>query len=307
MKRTISICLLAALACALLAGCGAQDAATNAGGEAQVTRIRFSDSMELSAIEALAGKSVEIVGYMATISPVSGKFLYLLNLPYQSCPFCVPNSTQLANTIAVYAKEGSTFGYTDQAVLVKGRMEVGDYVDEYGYIYNYRIVDATYEVFDLAGVSSDYALWYSIAEDGIVAEINGMFDYLFFVCQWTEYQSDYEDEAGNRVVYYLYPGDAENYLADTGPYGYASYCAEDYFPGLIARARAIGGEQLADLEEILVQARTLSEYARAELAGGKYAYDQEADKYTLTQSAYMADEFSQIYQLFAQWLGKWAL
>ena len=43
-------------------------------------------------------------------------------------------------------------------------------MDEYGYVYNYRIVDASYETVDLATVSENYALWQTIASDGIVRE-----------------------------------------------------------------------------------------------------------------------------------------
>ena len=151
MKKILAISLAAALL--LLAGCSGA-----APGEEGATALKFTDAVSLETLTALDDKTVSIVGYMATLSPLSGKFLYLMNMPYQSCPFCAPNTAQLANTMAVYAPEGQTFGYTDQAIRVTGTLRIEDYTDEYGYVYNYRIADASYEIVDLAALSEDYAL-----------------------------------------------------------------------------------------------------------------------------------------------------
>jgi hypothetical protein len=110
--------------------------------------LSFSQAQSITEMEKLDGKTVTIIGYMSTLSPVSGKFMYLMNLPYQSCPFCVPNTTQLSNTMAVYAK--SEFKFTDRAIVVTGTLEFGDFTDEFGYQYSYRIKDATYAVLDTA-------------------------------------------------------------------------------------------------------------------------------------------------------------
>lgn len=297
-KRLLALFLAAALA-AVLTGCSGK---SDAG---EPTKLSFLAAVDISTIESLNGKPVSIIGYMATVSPVSGKFMYLVNLPYQSCPFCVPNSTQLANTMAVYAPEGKTFTYTEQAIQVTGTMEVGDYTDEYGYVYNYRIVDASYEIVDLSTVSEQYALWMSIASDGVVGDLTKMFDYLYFVCQWTEYTSTMTGDDGSTITYYLYPGDAQNYLNDDGPYGFASYRASDYFDNLIARVNAISSTELTDLVQIIQDAHTLEKYAVSELEAGNYAYDEFADKYTLNDSQNLADQFNALYLRYSQWLGKW--
>ncbi len=291
--------LLAAILAVSLAGCSGK---TDTG---EPTKLSFLDAVDISAIKALDGKNVTIVGYMATVSPVSGKFMYLLNLPYQSCPFCVPNSTQLANTMAVYAPEGKTFGYTEQAIQVTGKMEVGDYTDEYGYVYNYRIVDASYQEVDLSTVSAQYALWMSIASDGVVGELTKMLDYLNFVCDWTEYTSTMTGEDGSTITYYLYPGDAENYLKDDGPYGFAAYRVDDYFDNLIARVNGISPTELTDLVQIIKDAQTLEQYALSELAAGHYTLDALADKYTLEDAQNLTDQFAALYMRYSQWLGKW--
>ncbi len=300
MKKILAISLAAALL--LLAGCSGA-----APGEEGATALKFTDAVSLETLTALDGKTVSIVGYMATLSPLSGKFLYLMNMPYQSCPFCVPNTTQLANTMAVYAPEGQTFGYTDQAIRVTGTLRIEDYTDEYGYVYNYRIADASYEIVDLAALSEDYALWQSIASDGVVAEINSMFDYLHFLCQWTEYQSGYTDDDGSEVVYFLYPGDVEMYLQDTGPYGYAQEAGEDYFPGLIERIRAISANDLEDLVTIVESAQQVAATALSELRAGNYTYDSAADKYALQKNEELYNAWYDAYSQFALWLAKWEI
>lgn len=300
MKKILAISLAAALL--LLAGCSGA-----APGEEGATALKFTDAVSLETLTALDGKTVSIVGYMATLSPLSGKFLYLMNMPYQSCPFCVPNTTQLANTMAVYAPEGQTFGYTDQAIRVTGTLRIEDYTDEYGYVYNYRIADASYEIVDLAALSEDYALWQSIASDGVVAEINSMFDYLHFLCQWTEYQSGYTDDDGSEIVYFLYPGDVEMYLQDTGPYGYAQEAGEDYFPGLIERIRAISANDLEDLVTIVESAQQVAATALSELRAGNYTYDSAADKYALQKNEELYNAWYDAYSQFALWLAKWEI
>jgi hypothetical protein len=111
----------------------------NPGEDEGVKLLSFSQAQSIEELQKLNGKEVMIIGYMSTLSPISGEFMYLMNLPYQSCPFCIPNSTQLANTMAVYAKSSKGFEFTDRAIEVTGILEFGDFTDEFGYIYNYRI------------------------------------------------------------------------------------------------------------------------------------------------------------------------
>ena len=301
MKKAFAILLALALMCAALTGCGSTQADT------KVTNMSFSEAASIESIRALNGKKVSIVGYMATLSPVSGKYMYLMNMPYQSCPFCVPNTTQLSNTMAVYASEGKTFDFTDQAVRVTGTMQVGDYTDEFGYVYNYRIVDAAYEAVDLSTVSESYGLWQTIASDGIVAEINSMFDYLYFVCQWTDYTFTIVDDSGAEQKVNMYPGDVEMYLQDDGMYGYADKAAEDYFPGLVTRLKAISDTELDDLVQIVQDAKEVETYALSELNEGHYAYDGENDRYDLTNSEELYNRWYAVYARFSEWLAKWQL
>ena len=299
MRKYLIIMLALALTAVSLTGCG--------GGKAEAVTLSFAESASIETIQDLKGKLVSITGYMATLSPLSGEYIYLMNLPYQSCPFCVPNTQQLANTMAVYAAKGVKFDYTDRPVKITGKMDVGDYTDEYGYAYNYRLVDASYEIVDLSEVSEDYALYQSLAEDGVIADVNAMFDYLLFTCEWTEYQGQMTDENGVQVPYYLYPGDAENILAETGPGGYATQSDPNYFPGLIKRVNAVSPSKLKDLTVIIADAAELEAYARQQLAEGHYQYDEAADKYTLDDGQHMSDQFYEVYGRFSEWLTRYQL
>ena len=64
-----------------------------------VTKLSFKAASGYDYLKTLDGTAVTISGYMATSSPVDGSFMFLMNLPYQSCPFCVPNTSQLSNTM----------------------------------------------------------------------------------------------------------------------------------------------------------------------------------------------------------------
>ena len=301
MKRISALLALLVCLALLTTGCGGKQTSTEA------TKLSFADSASLDALKALDGKRVTITGYMATLSPLSGEYIYLMNMPYQSCPFCVPNTNQLANTMAVYAPSGSKFEFTDRPVQINGTLRVQDRVDEYGYSYNYFIEDASYTVVDLSSVSQDYALYQSLAEDGVIADVNAMFDYLMFVCQWTEYMSSYIDENGAEISYYLYPGDAANILADDGPYGYAAQASADYFPGLTARVNAVSATGLTELTDIIASAQTVEQYARSELESGNYTYDEAANKYILTNDEDLYNRFYEVYLAFSNWLAQYEL
>ncbi|MBQ4638982.1 MAG: hypothetical protein IJB69_00475, partial [Clostridia bacterium] len=212
-----------------------------------------------------------------------------------------------SNTMAVYAPEGKVFDYTDQAIRITGTMIIEDMVDEFGYTYNYRIADASYEIVDLSTVSEDYALWQAIATDGIVTELSAMFDYLHFLCQWTEYRGSYVDENGNTVEFFMYPGDVTRYLEDDSAYGYADKYADSYFPGLISRIRAISPDGLEDLVAIVEAAQAQADAAIAELNSGAYTYDEATDKFTLNNNDALYEQFYDVYYRFSDWLTRWEL
>ncbi len=76
MKKSVMLlCLLLVLALSLSA-CGGGTSSAQA-----AEKISFSQALDIASIEALEGKTVEIIGYMATISPLDGRYIYLMEHP----------------------------------------------------------------------------------------------------------------------------------------------------------------------------------------------------------------------------------
>ena len=319
MKKNLLRLLLLFLSVALLlpfAGCdkGGADPAT-------ATKLSFKSASSYEDLKSLNGSTVSINGYMATSSPVDGGYIFLMNLPYQSCPFCVPNTSQLSNTMAVYAPKGDAFTYTTQAIKVVGTLVVAEsesqpFTDNYGYEFSFKIVDATYTILKDEDLSADMALWQKVATSGIIEEIYKMYDYVNFVCAWNTYfVNSYVDESGNKVPgYYLYPTDALRYLTTDGGqwnYGYK----EGYFDALAAKVTAIDPEAFADLVNNIEKAKALAEKALHELESGNYTFEvQYVEKfgtedliYTLNKGEELAAEMDELYREFSLWLSGWEM
>lgn len=298
LKR--ALCLILVLSAFLsLAACGED------GGSAKL--LSFSQAQSIAEMEKLDGERVTIIGYMSTLSPVSGKFMYLMNLPYQSCPFCIPNTTTLSNTIAVYARD--EFEFTDSAIKVTGKLKFGDYEDEFGYQYGYRIVDATYEVLDTSDMSDKLRLWQQLAASDAVATIYEMFEYVNFLTNWTSYYMKFESGED-----YLYPSDAV-YFVETDRaqfnYGFKS----GYFEGIVNEIKAVNETEFADLVAIVLKAKALSDKAYGELKNGAYSqvaeyggrYNDGRKQYKLTKAAELKSEMDSVYSEFSTWLSGWEL
>ena len=296
MKKKLLCALVVLLLplCLLLSSCGSDPV-----GESGTARLTFADAINIDRINKLSGKTVEIVGYMATVSPVSGKYIYLMNLPYQSCPYCVPNTQQLSNTIAVYAKEGDIFKFYDGPINVTGTLETGNFSDEYGYTYNYRIADAVYTTVDSKEASEKLALWERITNAEIAADVYSMFDYIAFENNWPNYTG--QDKNGG--TFFLYPADVAFYEGSQ----FSKQSAEGFFPDLIRRAEAIDDGRMADLIQIVNDGKALVDQAKAERDAKNYSYDKEKDQYTLTNGEAMRADAQALYNRYAQWLENFSL
>lgn len=317
MKRMILL-LLTAVMLFSLAACGAEEPGT---GDGEITKLSFKAASGYEYLKTLDGKPVTISGYMATSSPVDGSFLFLMNLPYQNCPFCVPNTSQLSNTMEVYPKEGESFSYTAQAIKVEGTLAVSEsedkpFTDTYGYEFCCKIVDASYTIIKAEELSADMALWQKIAESDVVNDIYKMYDYVNFLCSWpTYYVNNFTDENGNEVKgYYLYAADAENFVYQDGAqynYGYQ----EGYFDSIIAKIEAVDPSAFADLVANIRNAEALAQEALAELENGNYTseyqyvemFGQEDYIYTLNKGDELMARMNEIYTEFANWLGSWEM
>ncbi len=299
-KRMIALLLAVCLVAVLLPGCQEE-------GTAQL--LSFAQSNSVKEMQKMDGKRVSIIGYMSTLSPVSGKFMYLMNLPYQSCPFCIPNTTQLSNTMAVYAKGGDEFKFTDRAIRVTGILEFGDYTDEFGYEYAYRIKDAVYEILDTADMSQELQLWQQLAATDVVSQIYTMFEYVNFLCFWPTYTMEFKDGKD-----YLYPTDALDFVEKDG-YQFNYGFQEGYFEKMIATIEEVDEEAFSDLVKIIEDARALSEKGYRELKAGNCKFvDEYSDvfkdgrkQYQMNIAPELEKEMESVYTAFSTWLASWEL
>ena len=312
-KKILMLCLAIVLVFSF-AGCKQEKSG-------EITKLSFQAASGYDYLKTLDGTQVTISGYMATSSPVDGSFMFLMNLPYQSCPFCVPNTSQLSNTMEVYPKKGETFGFTNQAIKIVGTLEVAEsedkpFTDMYGYEFNYKIVDANYTIIQADELSEDMALWQKIAETDVVSDIYRMYDYVNFLCAWNTYcVNSGTDENGNVVPgYYLYPTDAVYLITTDGAqynYGYK----DGYFDSIISKIEAVDPNAFADLVANVRSAEVLAQKALAELENEHYTSEKkyleqfgtEDLVYTLTIGEELKAEMQTLYSAFANWLGSWEM
>ncbi len=309
----ISALLLSLLFIIPIIGCGsnADDA----------TKLSFKSASTYDYLKSIDGEKVTINGYMATSSPVDGSFMFLMNMPYQSCPFCVPNTSQLSNTLEVYPKKGKAFEYTTQAIKVVGTLMVAPsedeyFTDEFGYEFNFKIVDAEYSILSADEISSDLALWQKIAESGIVTEIDKMYQYLNFVSAWNTYfVKSYINADGELVKgYYLYPSDALNYITREGAQYYYGY-KDGYFDSLVQKIESIDKNKLSNLVENVRKAEALANKALNELTSENYTkeykYLEDFDNYdyvyTLNKGEELKSEMDSLYKEFSLWISSWEM
>lgn len=312
----VSMAVLMLLGLCACGNAGEQGAA--AGGTA---KLSFKQALSYDYLKSLNGTEVTINGYLATSSPVDGSFIFLMNLPFQSCPFCVPNTSQLSNTMEVYPKSGETFSYTNQAVKVTGRLEVAEsedkpFTDMYGYEFVFKIVDASYTILKDEDMSAEMALWQRFAATDLMMEINDMYNYVNFLCSWNEYFiNSYDDGQGNVVPgYYLYASDALNLIQQDGAqynYGYQ----EGYFDDIIADIKAIDPDVFNDLVANIQAAKVLAGDALQELLNGNYTYEEKYVEefgttdyvFTITNGAELQERMNTLYLDFSSWLGAWEM
>ena len=314
-----AIFLLLAVMTSTFSACNKDDT-IDPNGE-NVTKLSFKAASGYDYLKTLDGTAVTISGYMATSSPVDGSFMFLMNLPYQSCPFCVPNTSQLSNTMEIYPKKGESFSYTTQAIQVVGTLEVSEsedkpFTDMYGYEFCCKIVDATYTIIKAEDLSEDMALWQKIANTDVVNDIYKMYDYVNFLCAWNTYfVNSYTNEKGETVPgYYLWASDAENFIYKDGAqfnYGYK----EGYFDSIVAEIEAVDKTAFSDLVANVRKAEALANKALGELESknytSEYKYVEKFGKedwvFTLNNGEELAAEMQKIYMEFSNWLGSWEM
>ena len=315
--KILAIILIIATLSSSLVSCKNKEAANIDG----ATKLSFKAASGYDYLKTINGQTVTISGYMATSSPVDGSFMFLMNLPYQSCPFCVPNTSQLSNTMEIYPKKGEYFSYTSQAIQVVGTLMVSEsedepFTDKYGYEFCCKIVDATYTIIKAEDLSDDIALWQKIANSDVVNDIYKMYDYVNFLCAWdTYFVNNYTDANGvAHTGYYLYASDAENYIYKDGAqynYGYK----EGYFDSIVDKIESVDKTAFSDLVANVRKAQSLANEALAELENKNYTseykyvekFGKEDYVFTLTRGEELQRKMSEVYTEFSNWLGSWEM
>jgi hypothetical protein len=271
--------------------------------------LSFAQTESVENIKSLNGKEVQMMGYMSTLSPINGKFMYLMNLPYQSCPFCIPNTSTLSNTIAVYAKDGKEFKFTGEAIFVTGILDVGNWTDEFGYQYEYRIKDATYEIVNMDELTNEFKLWQSLASSGVVADVYSMFNYINFVCYWPEYTAYFGSSQD-----YIYPDDVPMFLSKEGQFGYAA--SSTYFEDLIKDIEEIDKTAFKELTDVIKDCKELGDFAMNELEAKRYSKvseytnvfkDEGRMQFKMDKQDELHTRFQNAYRAFSTWLANWEL
>ena len=157
-------------------------------------QIRFSDLVSLKDLEEYNNKTVTAIGYLSPITSYDGSFGYLMNLPYQTCPYCLPSDTKITNTITIFAKNGKQIEFTEAAIMVRGTLKLESYTDAYGYSYNYRIIDATIEEADTSELGEKIVLYNKLAEKEILTKL---MDTLY----WVDENVYYDEYTANGANY----------------------------------------------------------------------------------------------------------
>lgn len=191
MKKTI---IAIAILGVFLTGCSSTNTnVTTAQTQTGTTEIKFKDMLQVKELKKLDGQKVKITGFIASSSPLDGSMIYLMNLPYQNCVYCIPNTNQLMNTMAVYPKKGKTLEYTDLPVEIVGTLKFEKITDEMGYSYEYRITDAEIKVADVEAMSDDVKAFTTLVDKGFTNKISDILTEANNILYCDEYGQTYEE------------------------------------------------------------------------------------------------------------------
>ena len=130
--------------------------------------IKFKNLVALEELEKYENKKVQAIGFLSPISPVDGTFAYLMNMPFQTCPYCVVDDERITNTLAVFAEDGKKIEYTESVVMVVGKLKLEEYTDEFGYKYNVRLVDAHVEEITSEEIEEKIQIFNQLADKEIL-------------------------------------------------------------------------------------------------------------------------------------------
>lgn len=282
---------------------------------AGAVKLSFNSAGNYKYLKGINGKKVALKGFMFSSSPVDGSFIFLSNMPFQTCPFCALNTSELSNCYEIYPQKNKKFSKTSSAICVVGTLEVAPsksepFVDLYEYQFISKIVDAEYKILNDSEIQGDFTLRNQFANSTLLTDLYDMLNYVNFCCNWPEYfVNSYEDEYGNEQKgFYLYAADAIHYIQTPNAqwnYGYQ----DGYFEGLIDRVQKISTTGFEELIAIIQECKATAEYAVSELLAGHYTSQyQYVERFDTNDYIFkMNDETlsnkpDEIYNRFSYWL-----
>jgi len=230
--------------------------------------IRFNENFKYKQYD---GRQVIARGYMSTMSPMDGKFIYLMNIPYQNCPFCLPNTTTIVNTIAVYSKAGNPFDFYDGPIEITGTLKVGDTVDDFGYKYPFKIENAAYSRLDTSKLSENLKIYGALTQDGIITDIMN-------VASRTDFNAFFE----------LYGGTAAD----------IETVADAEYDGIIRRINAISKTDYSDVIAIVEDLKEFNKTVNTNIKANEYDKNCAQD---------MEDEIVRLFNAFFGWINEFEI
>lgn len=258
-SRVLSIVIAIGIA-VTLQGCG--DKASDA------VNLHFNEDFKY---ELYDGRQVIVRGYMSTMSPMDGKFIYLMNIPYQNCPFCLPNTTTIVNTVAVYSKAGNPFDFYDGPIEITGTLKVGDTVDDFGYGYPFKIENATYSKLDTSKLSENLKTYGALTQDGIITDIIN-----------TASRTDF------NAFFELYGATAAD----------IDIVADAEYDGILRRINAISETGYSDIIAIVEDLKEYNEIVNTNISASEYSSNCTQD---------MEDEIIRLLNTFFGWINKFEI
>ena len=169
----------------------------------EIFTIKFKNLVALEELEKYEDKKVQAIGFLSPISPVDGSFAYLMNMPFQTCPYCVVDDERITNTLAIFAKEGNKIEYTESAVMVVGTLKLEEYTDQYGYKYNVRLVDTHVEEISSEEIAEKMEIYNQLADKGILGDmLNDLYalDINIFYDNYTQRYGESFTNAETRTI-----------------------------------------------------------------------------------------------------------
>ena len=144
------------------------------------SKIKFSEMYETNngvkdiskVYKSFDGKNIEISGYMAAQSPLDSSYIYLVNQPYVSCPFCTIGDITKLEVIPVYMANKSKINFKENGVIVQGKLEIGEKVDSMTYTTQCRIIAD--KITDIASENVDTELqsyYVGLAQSGMIIDL----------------------------------------------------------------------------------------------------------------------------------------